>query len=82
MNGSAFMGDAVLPSQRLHADLHHGTRLYGETQPEFDKRHVKIIRLSVDKVDDHARWAADIKETQGYAPNNTAKQRAYGGLGA
>ncbi|HUZ67708.1 MAG TPA: peroxiredoxin, partial [Beijerinckiaceae bacterium] len=38
-------------------------------KPEFDKRNVKIIGLSVDKVDDHARWAADIKETQGYAPN-------------
>ncbi|HUZ66176.1 MAG TPA: peroxiredoxin [Beijerinckiaceae bacterium] len=38
-------------------------------KPEFDKRNVKIIGLSVDKVDDHGRWAADIKETQGYAPN-------------
>ena len=38
-------------------------------KPEFDKRNTKIIGLSVDPVDDHARWAADIKETQGYAPN-------------
>ncbi len=38
-------------------------------KPEFDKRDVKIIGLSVDPVDDHARWASDIKETQGYAPN-------------
>jgi alkyl hydroperoxide reductase subunit AhpC len=38
-------------------------------KPEFDKRGVKIIGLSVDPVDRHAGWAADIKETQGYAPN-------------
>src|ERR1700757_2570908 len=36
---------------------------------EFDKRGVKIIGLSVDPVTSHSRWAADIKETQGYAPN-------------
>jgi alkyl hydroperoxide reductase subunit AhpC len=38
-------------------------------KPEFDKRHVKIIGLSVDPVDKHSKWSADIKETQGYAPN-------------
>ncbi len=38
-------------------------------KPEFDKRHTKIIGLSVDPVENHARWAADIKETQGHAPN-------------
>jgi alkyl hydroperoxide reductase subunit AhpC len=38
-------------------------------KPEFDKRNVKVIGLSVDPVDDHARWAADIEETQGHAPN-------------
>ena len=38
-------------------------------KPEFDKRNVKIIGLSVDPVDHHARWADDIKETQGHAPN-------------
>ena len=37
-------------------------------QPEFDKRNVKIIGLSVDPVDAHSKWANDIKETQGYAP--------------
>jgi thioredoxin-dependent peroxiredoxin len=36
---------------------------------EFDKRNVKIIGLSVDPVESHAKWAADIKDTQGYAPN-------------
>ena len=38
-------------------------------KPEFDRRGVKIIELSVDLVDDHEKWAADIKETQGFAPN-------------
>jgi alkyl hydroperoxide reductase subunit AhpC len=38
-------------------------------KPEFDKRNVKIIGLSVDPVDNHSRWANDIKETQGFAPN-------------
>jgi alkyl hydroperoxide reductase subunit AhpC len=38
-------------------------------KPEFDKRGVKIIGLSVDPVDRHAGWAADIKETQGFEPN-------------
>jgi alkyl hydroperoxide reductase subunit AhpC len=38
-------------------------------KPDFDQRNVKIIGLSVDPVDNHARWASDIKETQGYAPN-------------
>src|ERR1700694_4500728 len=38
-------------------------------KPEFDKRDVKVIGLSVDPVDRHASWAADIKETQGFAPN-------------
>src|SRR3989454_1242601 len=36
---------------------------------EFDKRNVKVIGLSVDPVGDHKRWANDIKETQGAAPN-------------
>ncbi|KAB2914413.1 MAG: peroxiredoxin [Hyphomicrobiaceae bacterium] len=38
-------------------------------KPDFDKRNVKIIGLSVDPVGNHAKWADDIKETQGYAPN-------------
>jgi thioredoxin-dependent peroxiredoxin len=36
---------------------------------EFDKRGVKVIGLSVDPVERHAGWAADIEETQGVAPN-------------
>jgi alkyl hydroperoxide reductase subunit AhpC len=38
-------------------------------KPEFDRRGVKIIGLSVDPSGDHKRWAQDIEETQGYAPN-------------
>ncbi len=38
-------------------------------KPEFDKRGVKVIGLSVDPVDKHKQWSADIKETQGHAPN-------------
>ena len=38
-------------------------------KPDFDKRNVKIIGLSVDPVDRHAGWAKDIQETQGHAPN-------------
>ena len=58
-------------------------------KPDFDSRNVKIIGLSVDPVDKHAAWAADIEETQGYAPNypmiadvdfNVSK--LYGMLGA
>jgi alkyl hydroperoxide reductase subunit AhpC len=36
---------------------------------EFDKRNTKVIGLSVDPVDNHAKWAKDIEETQGTAPN-------------
>ena len=36
---------------------------------EFDKRNTKVIGLSVDPVDNHKRWAKDIEETQGQAPN-------------
>jgi len=38
-------------------------------KPEFDKRNVKVIGLSVDPTDRHADWAKDIEETQGTAPN-------------
>src|SRR6202051_4953247 len=38
-------------------------------KPEFDKRGVKIIGLSADPVTNHAKWAKDIEETQGFAPN-------------
>ncbi len=38
-------------------------------KPEFDRRGVKIIGLSVDPTDEQNRWAGDIEETQGTAPN-------------
>jgi len=38
-------------------------------KPDFDKRNVKVIGLSVDPVSDHARWSKDIEETMGVAPN-------------
>jgi alkyl hydroperoxide reductase subunit AhpC len=40
-----------------------------EIKPEFDKRNVKVIGLSVDPVANHSQWASDIEETQGTAPN-------------
>jgi thioredoxin-dependent peroxiredoxin len=58
-------------------------------KPEFDRRNVKIIGLSADSVEDQERWAGDIEETQGQAPNypivgdgdfNVSK--LYGMLGA
>jgi alkyl hydroperoxide reductase subunit AhpC len=58
-------------------------------KPEFDKRGVKIIGLSVDPTDRHAEWAKDIEETQGTAPNypiigdtDFAVAKAYGMLPA
>src|SRR5919107_1176729 len=38
-------------------------------QPEFERRNVKVIGLSVDSAGDHEQWARDIEETQGHAPN-------------
>jgi alkyl hydroperoxide reductase subunit AhpC len=38
-------------------------------KPEFDRRNTKIIGLSVDPLDNHEKWAQDIAETQGTAPN-------------
>ncbi len=46
-------------------ELGHMARI----KPEFDRRGVKILGLSVDQTEDHQRWARDIEETQGYAPN-------------
>ncbi len=58
-------------------------------KPEFERRNVKIIGLSVDSTGDHEGWAADIAETQGHAPNypiigdaDFAVSKAYGMLPA
>ncbi|HJQ43131.1 MAG TPA: peroxiredoxin [Jatrophihabitantaceae bacterium] len=40
-----------------------------QLKPEFDKRNVKLLGLSVDPVENHAKWADDIEETQGARPN-------------
>lgn len=39
------------------------------SKPEFDRRNVKVLGLSVDPLEAHAGWSEDIAETQGYAPN-------------
>ena len=58
-------------------------------KPEFDRRGVKIIGLSVDPLDNHERWADDIEETQGTRPNypivadpDFSVSKAYGMLPA
>jgi alkyl hydroperoxide reductase subunit AhpC len=58
-------------------------------KPEFDRRGVKVIGLSVDPVEKHAGWARDIEETQGEAPNypiigdaDFKVSKLYGMLGA
>ena len=38
-------------------------------KPDFERRDVKVIGLSVDPVENHKRWSDDIRETQGHAPN-------------
>ncbi len=43
--------------------------LVAKLKPEFDKRNVKVIGLSVDSIDNHGKWAADIAETQGTPVN-------------
>jgi alkyl hydroperoxide reductase subunit AhpC len=57
--------------------------------PEFERRNVKIIGLSVDSTGDHEAWARDIEETQGASPNypiigdaDFSVSKLYGMLGA
>jgi alkyl hydroperoxide reductase subunit AhpC len=58
-------------------------------EPEFKRRNVKVIGLSVDPVDNHAKWSLDIAETQGATPNypmigdtNLSISKLYGMLPA
>jgi alkyl hydroperoxide reductase subunit AhpC len=60
-----------------------------QIKPEFERRNVKIIGLSVDATEDHDKWAKDIEETQGTAPNypiigdpNFEVSKSYGMLPA
>jgi alkyl hydroperoxide reductase subunit AhpC len=60
-----------------------------KVKPEFDRRGVKIIGLSVDPIDEHEKWADDIEETQGSRPNypiigdaDYSVSKLYGMLGA
>jgi alkyl hydroperoxide reductase subunit AhpC len=53
----------------IHFHEWAGNSWVARLKGEFDKRGVKVIGLSVDPVTDHKRWANDIKETQGTAPN-------------
>jgi alkyl hydroperoxide reductase subunit AhpC len=60
-----------------------------KAKPEFDRRNVKIIGLSVDPMENHAGWVRDIEETQGAAPNypivadsDFSVSKAYGMLPA
>src|SRR5918999_3158978 len=61
----------------------------GKVEPDFASRNVKIIGLSVDPVENHEKWAQDIAETQGTAPNypiiadaDFSVSKAYGMLPA
>ena len=61
---------AVLASQGLHAGLHDRARLHGAASSPSSTGAAEDHRpVSVDPVDDHVRWAKDIEETQGTAPN-------------
>jgi len=60
-----------------------------KVKPEFDRRGVKIIGLSVDPIDKHEKWADDIEQTQGARPNypiigdsDYRVSKLYGMLGA
>ena len=70
MNGSAIPGVCSSPIPRtLPRSARRSWAYMARIKPEFDRRNVKVIGLSVDPVANHARWADDIRETQGHAPN-------------
>ena len=64
-----FLVRAFFAPQRFHPGVYDGTRLYGSNQAGVHWAQTKIIGLSVDAPRKHTRWAADIEETQGSAPN-------------
>ena len=63
------VGRALLAPEGLHAGLHDRARLHGPGTPEFDRRGVKSIGLSVDPLDRKEAWADDIEATTGGRPN-------------
>jgi alkyl hydroperoxide reductase subunit AhpC len=63
------LGDSVLSSEGLTPVCTTELGYVARLKPEFDKRGVRAIGLSVDSLDSHERWADDIRETQGYALN-------------
>ena len=63
------MGGAVLHPKDFTPVCTTELGYMAKVKPEFDRRGVKIIGLSVDPVGNHAKWASDIEQTQGHAPN-------------
>jgi len=63
------VGGAVLAPEGLTPVCTTELGYMAKIKPEFERRNVKVIGLSVDATGDHERWAADIEETQGTAPN-------------
>ena len=70
MNGSAIPGACCSRTPRTsRRSAPPSSAPWRELKPEFDKRNAKIIGLSVDPVDNHKKWAEDIKDVVGFAPN-------------
>lgn len=49
--------------------MHDSAGHVAKRKPEFDRRRVKVIELSVDSISDHDPWAQDMEDTQGARPN-------------
>jgi len=60
-NGWAIPGAFSFASEEFHPDLHDRLGYAAKLKPEFDKRNVKVIGLSVDELANHSKWAEDIK---------------------
>jgi alkyl hydroperoxide reductase subunit AhpC len=63
------MGGAVFAPQRLTPVCTTELGYMAKLAPEFERRKVKVIGLSVDATSDHEAWGRDIEETQGFRPN-------------